>query len=107
MAYVIGAVLGLVSLLYLILLVLDGWHGMSQSIRIYVLIVPSMFATLAVLVILYSARIFAARLYRRIRGTQVKNEFAFMDGNAWTWLVVPVWIAAGLGLYVTVEHFFG
>ncbi|VVO18771.1 hypothetical protein [Pseudomonas fluorescens] len=104
MAKAFGALLGIASLLYSIFLILDGWHGMSQSLRVYVLIVPSIFVTIAAIALLISVRVLAARLYRRIRGTQAKNEFAFMDGNAWSWLILPVWIAAGLGLYSAVEH---
>lgn len=104
MAKAFGALLGLASLLYSIVLILHGWHGMSQSLRVYVLIVPSIFVTIAALALLFSVRILAARLDRRIRDTQAKNEFAFMDGNAWNWLVLPIWIAAGLGLYSAVER---
>ncbi|MDU8618755.1 hypothetical protein ALP10_00438 [Pseudomonas syringae pv. helianthi] len=107
MAKAFGALLGLVSLLYSIFLILHGWHRMSQSFRVYVLIMPSIFATVAALSLLFSVRILAARLVRHIRGAQAKNEFAFMDGNAWSWLVLPVWIATGLGLYSVVERWCG
>ena len=104
MAKAFGALLGLSSLLYSMLLILHGWHGMSQSLRVYVLIVPSIFVTITVLALLLSVRLLAARLYRRTRGTQAKNEFAFMDGNSWNWLIFPAWIAIGLGLYGALEH---
>ena len=107
MAYVIGGVLGLASLLYSILLVLNGWHGMSLSLRVYVLFVPSIFVTIGALALLSSARILAVRLYHRVRGTQAKNEDAFMDGDGWNWVVFLIWITAGIGLYGILQKFFG
>lgn len=108
MAKMLGAVLGLSSLLYSIFLVLNGWYGMSQSLRVYVLIVPSIFVTILLLTLLFSLRVLGGRFYRRLRRTKVNNEYAFMDGGSTgNWLVLPIWISVGLGLYAIVEHFFG
>lgn len=104
MAKILGSFLGLSSLLYSIILILNGWHRMSQSLKIFVLIVPSIFVTIAALFLLFSVRVLIVRLYRRVRGTRVENEFAFMDSQSWRWVVLPIWLAVATGLYGAVEH---
>lgn len=107
MANLIGGSLGLASLLYYILVMLNAWHGLSGGHKIFVLFVPSIFLTIAILVVLMGSRILAKRLYCRVRGIQVRNEFDFLDRKAGTGLILPIWLAVGLGLYSLIEHFFG
>lgn len=107
MAKAIGIVLGLLSLLYSILIILNGWHSMSSSVRIYVLVVPSLFASVALLGVLIGVRILIARLYHRLRGTRPVNEYAFLDGKSMQGLALPILAVTAVGLYATIEHFFG
>lgn len=107
MAKAIGFILGLLSLLYSILIVLNGWHSMSASVRIYALVVPALFASVALLGVLIGVRILIARLYHRMRGTRPLNEYAFLDGKSMQGLALPILAVSAIGLYATVEHFFG
>lgn len=107
MAKVIGFTLGLLSLLYSIFIILNGWHSMSSSLRIYVLVVPTLFLSIAMLAVLIGARILIVRLYHRIRGTRPVNEYAFLDRKSFQGLALPTLGFTAIGLYAAIEHLFG
>lgn len=107
MAKLIGGALGLASLLYYLLGMLNSWHGLSFGAKVVFLFVPSIFLTIAILAVAAIAGILAQRLYHRVSGTQIKNEFDFLESKVATGLIMPIWLAIGLGLYTIIENIFG
>ncbi|MDD2131605.1 hypothetical protein NP856_20865 [Pseudomonas sp. 17391] len=107
MAKMIGWAFGLASLLYYLLGILNSWQGLSFGAKVVFLFVPSIFLTIAILAVTAIAGILAQRLYHHVSGTQIKNEFDFLESKAATVLIMPVWLSIGLGLYNIIENIFG
>lgn len=103
----IGGSLGLGSLVYSVYLVLSGWPLMSQTLKFYVLILPSLAATISLLALAGCAWILVARLYRRVAGVQTADEYGFLDEKVWGMAGLIVWPLMALALYAALQQVLG
>lgn len=115
MAKLFGALLGLSSLIATWLAIASHWHAMSTSLKVYALVIPSIFLTIALAGALVASRILFVRLYHRFKGSTPVNEYAFLEdrktthgatlnkGHGW---ILTLWIMVGTGLYAMFEKLF-
>ncbi|MFJ7794415.1 hypothetical protein [Pseudomonas sp. NPDC096950] len=112
MAKLFGALLGLSSLIATWLVIASHWHAMSTSLKVYALVIPSIFLTIALAVVLIASRILFVRLYHRFKGSAPVNQYAFLEerktahgatmnkGHGW---ILILWLLVGTGLYAMLE----
>lgn len=115
MAKLIGALLGLSSLVATWLVIVSHWHAMNTDIKVYVLIIPSIFLTIALTAVLLMSRIVLVRLYHRLKGSIAIDEYAFLEERKTThglarnkghgWILI-LWLLVGTGLYALFEKLF-
>jgi hypothetical protein len=77
---------------------------MSLPLKIALLFVPSGAAAIAVWLTIYSLFVMGTSIEQRLRGTDSRRTFSFLDS---TWLIGPMWPAAGISMFVALEHFCG
>lgn len=103
MAAIIGVILGLASLIVPWLIWAKNWHSMELYHKAYLLFIPSIGGTIAILVCYYVLKELVSRGYARARrvkwvSPQEDNRF---DNLGWF-----LWFGVYFGLYLLCEWLF-
>lgn len=109
MASWIGGIMGLAYLLFTWSIFLDNWSGLGLHLKIFLLVVPTIFGTIVVLAFLFGLKELTPRLARRVTGRPApeRTQPPKAVQPAANFLTFTVLVSVALGLFALCEYLFG
>lgn len=110
MARLLGSLLGFSLLVFTCTLILQNWAQLGVLAKIFVLVVPTVFGTVAILAAAVITREFVAATIRKMlrkQETWELNRSALANPPGGNLLTLGVLASVGFGLYAICEHLFG
>lgn len=109
MASWIGGLLGLASLIFTWSIFLDNWSGLGLHHKIFLLVIPTIFATIVVLAFLFGLKELSTRLVRRLTGQPepAGTQPPTAEHPAANFITFVVLVSVALGLFALCDYLFG